>query len=317
MAHILHTDRFDRLYLPLGGRHFFGWGQIMVKILIGYNGSEVSNAALEDLLHAGLPLHAEAMVLSVAEVCCKPANAGEARERATYAAEKLKTEFPNWTVTAETAAGTPATEILARAESFKPDLIVVGEHRQKLSERNIFLGHASQMILTEAACSVRVARGKSDLPIHPERIIVGFDGSAGSEFAVDTITSRFWPAGTKVRLLAVADSSVLGSIGRFIPQMADVTVGAKFASQWAETLAADSIKRLTAAGLSASVETGMGYPKDTIIEVAEAWNADSIFVGPHCSGNSFERFLLGSVSAAVAARAHCSVEIIRSVPGTC
>jgi nucleotide-binding universal stress UspA family protein len=92
-----------------------------------------------------------------------------------------------------------------------------------------------------------------------------------------------------------------------------VAIGVKFASQWAETLAAGSIKKLTTAGLSASVETGTGYPKDTIIEVAEAWNADSIFVGPHCSGNSFERFLLGSVSAAVAARAHCSVEVVRSL----
>ena len=94
--------------------------------------------------------------------------------------------------------------------------------------------------------------------------------------------------------------------------MADVAIGAKFVSQWAETLAANSIRKLTNAGLSASVEIGMGYPKDTIIEVAKAWNADSIFVGPHCSENSFERFLLGSVSAAVAACAHGSVEIVRT-----
>lgn len=311
MAHILHTDRFDRRKLPLRGKYFFGWGQMTMRILIGYNGSEVSNAALDDLLQAGLPACAEAMVLSVAELCCKPANAGEARERASFAAEKVKTEFPDWNVTAETAAGTPATEILARAESFKPDLIVVGEHPQKLSERNIFLGHASQMILTEAPCSVRIARGRPNASRHPERILVGFDGSAGSEFAVDAITSRFWPADTQVRLLAVADSSVLRSIGRFVPQMSDVAIGAKFAAQWAETLAVDSIRKLTDAGLSASAEVGMGYPKDTIIEMAEEWNADSIFVGPHCSGNSFERFLLGSVSAAVAARAHCSVEVVR------
>ena len=29
-------------------------------------------------------------------------------------------------------------------------------------------------------------------------------------------------------------------------------------------------------------------------------------------GNRLERFLLGSVSAAVAARAHCSVEVVRA-----
>ena len=286
----------------------------MMRLLIGYNGTDVSNAALDDLLQAGLPDQAEALVLSVAEICCAPVNLDEASKRVAGAADKIKTHFSNWSVKAETAAGVPSVEILRRAESFRPDLIVVGEHRQLLKDRNIFLGHASQNILTQATCSVRIARGNRGIPKHSGRLLVGFDGSPGAQLAIAAIASRSWPAGTEVRLLAVADSSVLGSIGRFIPQMADVTIGAKLASQWAETLAADSIKKLINAGLSASVETGMGYPKDTIIKVAEEWNADAIFVGPHCPGNSFERFLLGSVSAAVAARAHCSVEIIRSTP---
>ncbi len=284
----------------------------MMRILIGYNGSDVSNAALEDLRHAGLPERAEAVVVSVAELCCAPANIDEAGKRALHAANKIQKDFPNWSVGTETASGPPAAEILSLAESFKPDLIIVGEYRREMKERNIFLGQASQTILKEAGCSVRIARGERGLPTHPERVLVGFDGSAGSKLAVASIASRSWPAESQVRLLAVADSSVLGSIGRFVPQMADVAIGAKFVSQWAETLAANSIRKLTNAGLSASVEIGMGYPKDTIIEVAKAWNADSIFVGPHCSENSFERFLLGSVSAAVAACAHGSVEIVRT-----
>ena len=284
----------------------------MMRILIGYNGTDYSNAALDDLQQAGLPGKAEALVLTVAEVCLKPDSIEEAAKLASFATNKIRKVFPSWSVMSETAFGTPGTEILARAESFKPDLIVVGERRQHQSERNLFLGHAAQTILTEAGCSVRIARGRDGEKTHPERIIVGFDGSPGSESAVASIAARNWPAGTKVSLLAVADSSVLGSIGRFIPQMNTVVQEAKFASQWAETLAADSIAKLTNAGLIASVDVQLGHPKDKIIETAEASNADCIFVGPHCSGNSFERFLLGSVSAAVAARAHCSVEIVRS-----
>lgn len=287
---------------------------IAMRILIGYNGSDFSNAALEDLRQAGLPDRAEAMVLTIAEVCFPPDNQAEAARLASFAAEKIQKNFPNWSVSSETASGSPAREILARAESFKPDLLVVGERRQSLSEHNIFLGHATQTVLNETGCSVRVSRSKTGEKPHPARILVGFDGSAGSESAVASIASRSWPAGTKVRLLSIADSSVLGSIGRFVPQMNSAVLEAKFASQWAETLAATSIRKLTNAGLLATVEVGMGYPKNTIIEVAEDWNADCIFVGPHSSPNSFDRFIIGSVSAAVAARAHCSVEVVRNGP---
>ena len=129
--------------------------------------------------------------------------------------------------------------------------------------------------------------------------------------AVDAIAARTWPADTKVKLLVAADSLVLGSIGRFVPQMTGVAVETKFASQWAEALASTALAKLTKAGILSSVEVRLGHPKDVIIEEAEDWNADNIFVGPHCAANSFERFLIGSVSAAVANRAHCSVEVIR------
>jgi len=52
-------------------------------------------------------------------------------------------------------------------------------------------------------------------------------------------------------------------------------------------------------------------PKNELPRVAEEWGADCIFVGSTGFSNRFERFVLGSVSAAVAARAHCSVEVVR------
>ena len=38
-----------------------------MKIVIGHDGSEYSDAALDDLIHAGLPRDAEALIISVAE----------------------------------------------------------------------------------------------------------------------------------------------------------------------------------------------------------------------------------------------------------
>jgi len=43
-----------------------------MKILIGYDGSACSDAALDDLKTAGLPEEVEAVVMSVAEVWLPP-----------------------------------------------------------------------------------------------------------------------------------------------------------------------------------------------------------------------------------------------------
>jgi nucleotide-binding universal stress UspA family protein len=53
-----------------------------------------------------------------------------------------------------------------------------------------------------------------------------------------------------------------------------------------------------------------GSPKQVIVEQAEQWGADLIVMGCHGFG-PVKRFLLGSVSQAVAVHAPCSVEIVR------
>ncbi|MCY7377020.1 MAG: universal stress protein, partial [Pyrinomonadaceae bacterium] len=63
-------------------------------------------------------------------------------------------------------------------------------------------------------------------------------------------------------------------------------------------------------GLHVSTVVEFGRAKSVIVEEAEKWGADAIFIG--AKGHSLvERVLLGSVSYAVAARAHCSVEVVR------
>ena len=54
-----------------------------------------------------------------------------------------------------------------------------------------------------------------------------------------------------------------------------------------------------------------GSPKAAILEDGEAFGADLIVVGSQGHG-MIERFLLGSVSQAVALDAQCLVEIVRS-----
>ena len=53
-----------------------------------------------------------------------------------------------------------------------------------------------------------------------------------------------------------------------------------------------------------------GDPKSKIIDAAEQWHADLIVLGSH-GRTGLERFLMGSVSDAVARHAPCSVEVVR------
>jgi len=63
--------------------------------------------------------------------------------------------------------------------------------------------------------------------------------------------------------------------------------------------------------IKVSTEIKLGDPRKELPQAAAGWRADCIFVGSAGFSNRFERFVLGSVSAAVATRAHCSVEVVR------
>ena len=283
-----------------------------MRILAGYNGSVASKSALADLKNAGLPAPTQVLVLSVAELWIAPRSAEEAAAAAAEAKSFLTSNFPNWSVYAETAAGSPAREILARAETYKPDLIVLGEPLHNAGDSGVYLGQTSKTVLSQAECPVRISRSNELGSEHPNRILVGFDGSAAAFRAVESIAAKSWSNSPEVRLLAVTNLGLLsdlrGSVNGEIS-----AVDTSEISRWSQSVASTALTRLTNAGLRASLQTRLGQAKDVIVDEASKWGADMVFVGPHGSANSFDRFLLGSVSAAVAARAHCSVEVVRPV----
>jgi nucleotide-binding universal stress UspA family protein len=80
---------------------------------------------------------------------------------------------------------------------------------------------------------------------------------------------------------------------------------------WVEEISKCSLDILRAAQIKVTCVVREGDPKRELCKAAEEWGADCIFVGSAGFSNRFERFVLGSVSAAVAARAHCSVEVVR------
>lgn len=315
-----------------------------MKVLIAYDGSACAEAALDDLTHAGFPDRGEALVVSVAEVWLPPPPpsayevvemattaesplrlerkymaasqvVAEAASLATKAAERFRASFPDWSVRHEASWGSPTWELYSKAKEFDADLIVAGSHGRTALGR-LFLGSISQWLLNEARCSVRVARGRIDEPDMPVRIVVGVDGSAGANAALDQIIARYWPDKSEVTVIVVDEPLEPTLVGEFVPIVRDsVSESNAQEHRRAVKLANAAAKRLTNNGLRTRALVKIGNPKSVLIEVAEEWRADCIFVGATGITNRFERFLLGSVAGAVAARAHCSVEVVRRKRG--
>lgn len=297
-----------------------------MKILIGYDGSDCARAALEDLRRAGLPAEADALLISVAELWMPPPPPSsyevveaatdlhsaaelqrryarsssamkEAEELALEGGERLRKSFPGWRVEWCALLGSPARELMMKADEWNPDLIVLGSHGRSALGR-LILGSVSQKVLSEARSTVRIARGLPKPEGTPARIVIGMDDSRDSKLGAVEVARREWPQGTVVELVTAVEPFHM-----YGPEP-DAEVSR------AREIQGEARQMLRAAGLNVVTLIEEGNPKRLLVEEAERFEADSIFVGAR--GHTFlERFLLGSVSSAVAARAHCSVEVTR------
>ena len=307
----------------------------MKRLLIAYDGSPCAEAVIEDLAKAGLPTELEAVVISVADVwlpsnpdqpqpafpSTTPEAVRKAREQAlaalesakamaARAAERLKVIHPKWNVQPFACADSPAWGVLTKSIEWKASLVALGSHGRSTLER-FFLGSVSQKVAAEAPCSVRIARPRKQ-PHHARvRVVVAVDGSEDSLGAVRSIASRVWPQHSEFRVVAVIDPRMETAIAW--PEV--------YGAQWVQErdtgakeavcrVVEHSAKVLDDAGLAVETYLLSGDPKRELLAHAEAWEADSIFIGArglHHGG----RLALGTMASAVAARAHCSVEIVR------
>jgi nucleotide-binding universal stress UspA family protein len=304
-----------------------------MKILVAYDGSEWADAALKDLTRAGLDAEAEVLVMSVADVFVPPAvdddftshvpeQVKRAHERARHeldqaealaarGSEQIKSYFPNWRVSYHAEADSPAWAVIRKADEWKPDLIVMGARGHSVFGGRLILGSISQRVLYEARCSVRIAREPGKNVDKPIRILIGVDNSSDSKAAVEAVCNRKWPAGTEVGLLSVVDT-----VMAVIPDPSEpsamkwIEVGHENTWDAVREIYEPLAAKLRSAGLHAEILIRRGNPADQILEEADTWGADCIFVGAKGT-RGIDRLLLGSVSSAVSSRARCSVEVVR------
>ena len=202
------------------------------------------------------------------------------------------------------AVGIPAEVVVTRgdprflipfyARKWCSDLIFVRAHVRRDFE-HWMLGSVARAVVTSAPCSVQIVRDQPKDHARtldsPRKVLLATDGSQTSIAAAEALAGRPWPEGSEFRIVTVEEPWSIR------PPSAVFTINS-----------AEGV--LASAGFKSTTIVLSGNPKEVILEEAKKWDADLIVVGSH-GRRAFRRFLLGSVSEAVAMNAHCSVVVVR------
>jgi nucleotide-binding universal stress UspA family protein len=146
------------------------------------------------------------------------------------------------------------------------------------------------------------------------KILIPIDGSPCSDAAVAEVARRPWPEGSQIKVLFVVHSHFPNYPDPVLFSPAAHYESLAHERKISDAVVAKAISTLRegngSPGLEIVGESAEGAPKELILDEAERWGADLAVLGSHGRG-AVKRFLLGSVSHAVAQHAHCSVELVR------
>ncbi len=305
-----------------------------MRILLAIDGSKHSEAATQAVIAQANPQDAEVHVVHFIDVLTnqlpemnayypgiehardaqrKPAEALIAKTAGLLRSKGLQ-------VTATVEIGSPKSKILDTAAEWHADLIVLGSHGRTTLDR-FLMGSLPDSILRHAHCSVELVRIPSRAKSPKDsrgatkgkvgRILLAIDDSKFSEAALQMLIEQVRPQEKEIRVLQVIEPLPLLVVREMAGYDPDMEGLREARTQQAEELVAKFAQILHFKGLRASTAVVQGDPKAKIVEAAEQWKAELIVLGS-LGRTGLARFLMGSVSEAVARHAHCSVEIVRS-----
>ena len=231
----------------------------------------------------------------------------DGRRACDEAVDLLRSRWP--AIEVSVVAGEAREQILRAAETWKPDLAVLGRRGLGGLER-LLLGSVSLAAARHLPCSIFIPHGS---PRAMHRIVVGVDGSEPSRRAVDFVAALALEPDVAIDLVAAAESPL-------VPSSLPLAAREAFRSLVAEVderehaRLRDVLSRASRAlGGRARVHTHatVGDAARQLLERAEA--ADLLVVGSRGLG-AVRRLLLGTVSEKVLQHAACPVLIVKESP---
>ena len=199
-----------------------------MRILIGYDGGECCDTAIDELRWAGFGDEGvQARVLTVSpDVGLPPDPAfaqrspalawlvtdrrkavlADAAALAARGAQRLAAMMPGWAVESAAETGSVHAVLTGEAERWPADHLVVGSHGRGAVGR-LFHGSVAQMCVNNCRRNVRIARGR---PAGKDagaglRLMVADDGSQTAEAAALEVARRRWPEGARAYVVHVVE----------------------------------------------------------------------------------------------------------------
>ncbi len=286
-------------------------------IVVGYDGSDPSEAALQWAARAADQQNRKLVILNAAERITYTQDAGsglwknedviaEAKEIAGEGRDKVLKAFPELEV--DTAGSLFSAKVALGERSTTASMMVLGSHgRGRIGA--LLLGSTAYSVAGYSRCPVVIVRagsGAEMLPAPGKPVVVGMNGTGGSERAVDTgaEVAREWGAPL---LLATVWAP---PTGKRKPAGYDSVEAAKAAYQdAAEKANADILERAAAAHTDIEVKGTVieGHPVDGLIEAGE--QGGLLVVGTHGQG-SLAGSSLGSTTLGVLSQSSAPVMVV-------
>ena len=286
-----------------------------VKILLADDGSEHAVAARSLLEDLPFPAGSEVTVLR-AFASTQAADLAPLEMALNQSCTRLKEK--GLQAKAELLLGSPAEKIVEYAETYKPDLIVMGAKGLRAT-LGILLGGVAQQVVEYACCPVMVVRA----PYHElRRILLVTDGSPSSQQAIQYLGSLPLPGGAKVEVMhvlppppisMVLENTYFGSMQVTTPEQAmemDSALREK-EERDGKAILDTVVNSLQSLGLPASSVLKRGDAATEIIDYVKEQKIDLIVTGSR-GLSQIRSWLMGSVSRKLVHYSGCSVLVVRS-----
>jgi nucleotide-binding universal stress UspA family protein len=134
------------------------------------------------------------------------------------------------------------------------------------------------------------------------KILLATDGSEHSRAAARAVARQPWPEGAEIKVMSMVNPLVYS--------MEEIGLCRGGGTDGAHRAINDAAEILKEAGARITGEVVADRPVKRILDEAREWGADIVVVGTR-DRRGLRRLISGSVSEAVASRAHCSVKVVR------
>jgi nucleotide-binding universal stress UspA family protein len=233
------------------------------------------------------------------------AAAAAARAKAVASVEDwaLQTGVPN--VEATVRQGLVPLELEREATERSADLLAIGTTGMSRLER-LIIGSNARAILRHAPCDVLVARGPLDAAPRFRRVVVATDFHAAARAAGQRAAEIAEREGADLIAFHAIDPSAWSGV------MYGDASGPGLEKRSVEAIVMDLMMRYNTEVLGGKARLAVDHERAAhgVIEHARSLGADLIVVGSHGAG-PLERAMIGSVAEGVAAKAACSVLVVK------